>query len=171
MMARSQVGGDRAVLSGEVLIGWRPRMTVVRIDYRRKRPPKRKKPVAIPMRIVSAKKPGPAAPAIKEAVTERKRPAQPATITGTRIVAARKPRPKHGIGPEQIAAARDAAPADPPPATRKSAIVTARSPKAGRFGPVQELDAEEHQRRGDAAEALFRELVRRAGAAPGLAWR
>jgi hypothetical protein len=26
---------------------------------------------------------------------------------------------------------------------------------------VQELDAEEHQRRGDAAVALFRELVRR----------
>lgn len=117
------------------------------------------------MRIVTAKtpKPGSAAPAIDEAVTERK-PAQAATIAGPRIVAAKKPRPKHFIGPEQIAAARDAAPADAL-APRKSAIVTARSPKAGRFGPVQELVAEEHQRRGDAAAALFREIVRRANAA------
>jgi hypothetical protein len=134
---------------------------IVHTDYRPKRARKRKHSPPIPQRIVSAKqpKPGPAAPAI----TERKRPtAQPATITGTRIVAARKPRPKHGIGPEQIAAARDAAPADPPPAIRKSAIVTARSPRAGRFGPVQEIDAEEHQRRGDAAVALFQEIARRA---------
>ena len=28
--------------------------------------------------------------------------------------------------------------------------------------PVQDIDAEEHQRRGDAAVALFREIVRRA---------
>ena len=40
-------------------------------------------------------------------------------------------------------------------------IVTAK-PKRGRFGPVQDLTPEEHQRRGDAAEALFREIVRRA---------
>jgi hypothetical protein len=51
---------------------------------------------------------------------------------------------------------------DPPPAIRKSAIVTARSLRAGRFGPVQEIDAEEHQRRGDAAVALFQEIARRA---------
>jgi hypothetical protein len=140
-------------------------MTIVHTDYPPKRARKRKQSPPIPQRIVSAKppKPGPAAPAI----IQRKQPAQPATITGTRIVAARKPRPKHGIGPEQIAAAMDAAPADPPPADpppaiRKSAIVTARSPKAGRFGPVQDIDAEEHQRRGDAAVELFRELVRRA---------
>ena len=135
-------------------------MTIVHTDYRPQRARKRKHSPPILQRIVSAKpqKPGPAAPAI----IERKQPAQPATITGTRIVAARKPRPKHGIGPEQIAAAMGAAPADPPPATRKSAIVTARSPKAGRFGPVQDIDAEEHQRRGDAAVELFRELVRRA---------
>ena len=77
---------------------------IVHTDYRRKRPPKRKTPVVIPMRIVSAKKPGPA-------------------ITGSRIVTAR--------------------------------------PKRGRFGPVPDLTDEEHQRRGDAAEALFREIVRR----------
>jgi hypothetical protein len=99
-------------------------MTIVRTEYRRKRPPKRKTPVAIPMRIVTAKKPGPAAPALKEAVTERKRPAQAATITNR--------------------------------------IVTAPRKTSTRFGPVQDIDAEEHQRRGDAAVALFREIVRRA---------
>jgi hypothetical protein len=46
----------------------------------------------------------------------------------------------------------------PPPApeARRSAIVTARRP-GKRYVEVPE---EEHQRRGDAAEALFRELVR-----------
>jgi hypothetical protein len=136
---------------------------IVHTDYRPKRARKRKHSPPIPHRIVSALPPKPSTHHSKEAVTERKRPtAQPATITGTRIVAARKPRPKHGIGPEHIAAARDAAPADPPPAIRKSAIVTARSPKAGRFGPVQDIDDEEHRRRGDAAVELFKELVRRA---------
>ena len=133
---------------------------IVHTDYRPKRARKRKQSPAIPMRIVTAKKTKPA-PAVAEAVTERK-PTQAAAIAGPRIVTAKKPRPRHSIGPEQIAAARDAAPADPPPAIRKSAIVTARSPKAGRFGPVQDIDAEEHQRRGDAAVELFRELVRRA---------
>jgi len=75
------------------------------------------------MRIVTAKKPGPAAPAIADAVIERKRPAaQPATISGPRIVTVRR---------------------------------------AGRFGDVPEMTPEEHQRRGDAAKALFKELVRR----------
>ena len=120
-------------------------MTIVRTDYRRKRPPKRKTSPVIPMRIVSAKTPGPdpkkldasslsdrhppAPPAIAEAVSEHK-PAQAAAITGPRIVTAKKPRPRSGIGPEQIAAARrDPVPADPPPAARQSAIVTAQSPK------------------------------------------
>ena len=41
-------------------------------------------------------------------------------------------------------------------------IVTASRKTSTRFGPVQDLDAEEHQRRGDAAVELFREIVRRA---------
>jgi hypothetical protein len=41
-------------------------------------------------------------------------------------------------------------------------IVTAKPKRMTRFGPVQEIDAEEHQRRGDAAVELFKELVRRA---------
>ena len=107
-----------------------PSSSIVRTTYRYKRPPKRKHPVEIQQRIVSAKmpKPGPAAPAINEVVTERKRqPAQPAAITGPRIVTAPKAR--------------------------------------GRFGDVSDMTPEEHQRRGDAAEALFAELVRRVNAA------
>jgi hypothetical protein len=41
----------------------------------------------------------------------------------------------------------------------KTRIVTAKA-KPGRFVP--DMTSEEHRRRGDAADALFRELVRRA---------
>jgi hypothetical protein len=53
--------------------------------------------------------------------------------------------------------------ATPQPANddRKARIVTVR-PKRGRSGEVPDLTPEEHQQRGDAADALFRELVRRA---------
>ena len=101
-------------------------MTIVHTSYRPKRARKRKHPVAIPMRIVTARKPGPAAPAIDEAVTKRKKPAQTATIT--------------------------------------SRIITAPRKRTTRFGPVQDLTEEvqdlteeEYQRRGDAAEALFKD--------------
>jgi hypothetical protein len=47
---------------------------------------------------------------------------------------------------------------------KKSRIVTVRNPRSSGFGPVPEMTPDEHQRRGDAAEALFRELVRRAAA-------
>jgi hypothetical protein len=40
-------------------------------------------------------------------------------------------------------------------------IVTAKNPRRGRFGDVPDMTPEEHERRGDAAVALFRELVRR----------
>ena len=42
-----------------------------------------------------------------------------------------------------------------------SVIVTAKR-RLGRFGDVPDMTLEEHQRRGDAADALFREIVRRA---------
>jgi hypothetical protein len=54
-----------------------------------------------------------------------------------------------------------------PPRKRKpqpaiaQAIVTTRA-KPGRFGDMPDMTAEGHQRRGDSADALFRELVRRA---------
>jgi hypothetical protein len=51
--------------------------------------------------------------------------------------------------------------AEPAPAVaERPRIVTARKPN--RFGPVPDISAEEHRRRGDAAEALFREIVRSA---------
>jgi hypothetical protein len=40
-------------------------------------------------------------------------------------------------------------------------IVTAKDPRRGRFGDVPDMMPEEHERRGDAAVALFRELTRR----------
>jgi hypothetical protein len=44
---------------------------------------------------------------------------------------------------------------------RKSAIVTAKNPhQRGRFGDVPDMTPEEHKRRGDAADALFREMKR-----------
>jgi hypothetical protein len=43
-------------------------------------------------------------------------------------------------------------------------IVTARNVR-GRFGDVPDMMAEEHEQRGDAAVALFKEIVRRLKAA------
>jgi hypothetical protein len=41
-------------------------------------------------------------------------------------------------------------------------IVTAKNPyRRGRLGAVPDMAPEEHKHRGDAADALFRELVRR----------
>lgn len=92
----------------------------------------------------------------------RKR-AQSVAITGPRIVTAKKPKPMRFVAPSARAEKPDeaTAPAATPPVERKSAIVTAPR-KPGRFGNAPELSDEEHQRRGDAAEALFREIVRRA---------
>jgi hypothetical protein len=45
---------------------------------------------------------------------------------------------------------------------RKPAIVIARRPGARSSVDVPDMTLEEHQRRGEAADALFREIVRRA---------
>ena len=92
---------------------------IVHSTYRRKRLPKRRTPVAIPMRIVTA-----------------------------------KPPKKHlGEPVQQIGGM-------PEPKPERPRIVTASRKTSTRFGPVQDIDAEEQQRRGDAAVALFREIVR-----------
>jgi hypothetical protein len=85
-------------------------MTIVHYEYHYKRPPRKKKPVALEV---------------------------PAVVTR------RRPMPKK---------------AEVPPT---SAIVTIRKPGKGY---VPDLTPEEHQRRGDAAEALFREMKRRIAA-------
>ncbi len=65
------------------------------------------------------------------------------------------------VPPSQPASApKPAAPAND---DRKSAIVTVKR-RPGRFGDVPDMTPEEHQRRGEAAAALFREIVRRATA-------
>ena len=54
------------------------------------------------------------------------------------------------------------APAAPPPAA--SAIVTIRSRKGAMLAHLlEDMTPEEHRRRGDAADALFRKVVRRIG--------
>jgi hypothetical protein len=84
----------------------------------------------------------------------RKRKVQPALTT--RIVTIPNRRAKNAEEPAvQVAQA-----AAPPAAIKAPRIVTARRPR-GRFGDVSDMTAEEHQQRGDAAEALFRELTRR----------
>jgi hypothetical protein len=96
------------------------------------------------MTIVTA-----SAPKRRHYPKRKPQPAIPSAIVAPGPMRKRLKGPVVRIGQEQPAEAE------------RPRIVTAR-PKPGRFGPVQDLDAEEHQRRGDAAEALFRELVRRA---------
>jgi hypothetical protein len=79
----------------------------------------------------------------------RKKPKRPA-IEGPAVVTRRKPAPKKA----EVRAPEAEAPA-------KSAIVTIRKPGKGY---VPDMTPQEHQRRGDAAEALFREMKRRIAA-------
>lgn len=114
-------------------------MTIVTTHYRYKRPPRKRKPnpaaLAMP-RIVTAKKPK-------------------SGIVPTRVAkAAADQRQK----PQVIAAAQVSA------ADRKSAIVTVRNRKRATVASEPDLTPEEHKRRGDAADALWREMVRRATA-------
>jgi hypothetical protein len=104
---------------------------IVHSTYRYKRPPKRKKAVALEV---------PAVVKAAEPAKARKRVAaadQPLTMSG-------------GSEPAAVA-------------DRKPAIVTIRSRKhAMLVHLLEDLTPEELQRRGDAADALFREVVRRA---------
>jgi hypothetical protein len=90
----------------------------------------------------------------------------------TRIVTStyrykRPPRKRKAVPLEGPAIVRKgAAKPETPPAPandgRKSAIVTARRPGARSSVDVPDMTLEEHRRRGDAADTLFREIVRRA---------
>ena len=79
----------------------------------------------------------------------RKRKAQAAALNVPAIVRAGKKAP--------VAAATD-------DDDRKSAIVTAKNRAWSRFGDVPDMTPEEHKRRGDAADALFREMKRQIAA-------
>jgi hypothetical protein len=125
-------------------------MTIVTTTYRYKRPPKRK---------------------------GRKL----AEITGPAVVTAKGSRRPVGVGEtaaESEESARSERTGDTKPSTpsgkvpapanddRKSAIVTAQKPSSW-HSDVPDMTEEEHRRRGDAADALFREMkLRIAGALP-----
>jgi len=84
---------------------------------------------------------------------------KPITIEGPAIV--RKRASADATPPRP---AEDPTPANdddrkPPPGARKSAIVTIR--RKSRFGDTLDLSPDELKRRADAADALWRELVRR----------
>ena len=84
----------------------------------------------------------------------RKRKVVP--LTGPAIVTKRAPSSQQASAPKPAAPAND---------DRKSAIVTANW-RRGRFRDVPDMTLEEHQRRGAAADAMFREMVRRASGKP-----
>ena len=97
------------------------------------------------------------APRIVTSTYRYKRPPRkrkPVPLEGPAIVAKRAPLRQPASAPKPAAPAND---------DRKSAIVTVKR-RPGRFGDVPDMTLEEHQRRGDAADALFREIVRRATA-------
>ena len=112
---------------------------IVRAAYRYKRPPRRKKPVALEV------------PAVINAASKRKRASAEAKAA---LAASLKQAPGEA----------ERKPAGAPPRAAKAAIVTIRR-QAARIIPPGLLPEtpEEHQRRGDAADAMWRELVRRIG--------
>jgi hypothetical protein len=119
---------------------------IVTTHYRYKRPPRKRKAVAIE------------APAIAAAKSSH-RPRLAGGAAAEVSVATR--RDDGGLAQPTTPRAAAPAPATPPANDdRKSAIVTAR--RRGRFGDAPDMTPEEHQRRGAVADALWRELVRRA---------
>ena len=74
-------------------------------------------------------------------------------MTGPLIVAGSKPKR------QRVAVAADA----PAALVKRSPIVTgARKPRVSVFGPGSDMTPEEHKRRGDAADALFRQVTEKA---------
>jgi hypothetical protein len=130
-------------------------MAIVTTHYRYKRPPRKRKAVALDVPAVvttkSSRRPvwGETAAEVPVALPpfREEGATQPSTPReATRVISP----PHHSASP-----AND---------DRKSAIVTVK--RKWRFGDAPDLTPEEHQRRGDAADALWRELVRRATAKP-----
>jgi hypothetical protein len=123
---------------------WVP--AIVTTSYRYKRPPRKRKAVALEAPAVVTTKSGHRPHWEKEAA------AAEVSVTA-----------RHNDGgAAQPSTPRAAARVAPPPANddRKSAIVTVR--RKSRFGDAPDLTPEEHQRRGEAADALWLELARRA---------
>jgi hypothetical protein len=87
----------------------------------------------------------------------KRKPAVP--LTGPRIVTLRRAPPPDEAKPPGPSAIEAQIPETP--RAKPSSIVSAKNPRRGRFGDVPDMTPEEHERRGDAAVALFRELTRR----------
>jgi hypothetical protein len=111
---------------------------IVRTTYRYKRPPRRKKPVALEV------------PAVVKAV-------EPAKARKRASGQGREPPP-----PAPEPANDDLKPAPPPAAEKKPAIVTIR--RKSRFGDVPELAPDEVRQRADAADATFQDFKRQIAA-------
>ena len=111
--------------------------SIVHTVHRYKRPPKRKKAVALKVGRIAR-----AGGNEHDAATFFQRP--PADVDGRRRL------PAADRNPDQTAGN-----------LTRATIFTAKR-KPGRFGEAEDLTPEEYQRRGDAADAVWRELVRRA---------
>ena len=118
---------------------------IVTTTYRYKRPAKKRKAVAIAGPAVVRK-----AKAVGLPTGGKTEPSAPPTPANDD----RRPPPPSALSP------RKSKPALRPTDETKSAVVTARRPGARRVD-VPDLTPEELQRRGEAAGALWRELVRR----------
>ena len=132
---------------------------IVTTTYRYKPPPKRKGRTLAEITgaaVVTAK---------KSRRPEPLRGGGQAAAEGSnhKAVAARQPIRLERADRAQSTTARTSA-VDHIPANddRKSAIVTARKPRSW-HSDVPDMTPEEHKRRGDAADALFREMKRRIG--------
>ena len=121
---------------------------IVTSTYRYKRPPRKRK--AVPLE----------GPAIVVGKRSRR-------LEGTAAAEVISGSPRHHDGAAQPSTLRkterEPAVTAPPPANddRKPAIVTAKR-RRSRFGDVPDMTLEEHRWRGDVADAMFREMVRRA---------
>jgi hypothetical protein len=125
---------------------------IVTSTYRYKRPPRKKKPVLIEVPAIVRK--GAAKPETPPAPSNDDRKPAIVTITenGPAAVA-----DGSEITPSANVSPRSRPVADAP----RPAIVTVKR-RRSRFGDVPDMALEEYQRRGEAADALFREIVRRA---------
>ena len=128
---------------------------IVTTHYRYKRPPRKRKAVALEAPAIittkSSRRPvggteETAAEVQRAPVPEREGAVQPSTSRAAERVISP---PHHSTSPANY--------------DRQPAIITARR-RGKRFGDAPDLTPEEHKLRGDAADALWRELVRRATA-------
>ncbi len=136
---------------------------IVTSTYRYKRPPRKKRPVLLEVpAIVTKCAASPQASAPK--------PAAPANDDRKPAIVAIPGKPAKADGPLTVRGGSGHAPSgidtrrfQPAAVTPRSAIVTVKR-RSSRFGDVPDLTPEKHQRRGDAADALFREITRQIAA-------